>query len=102
MQIFIAANLLRPLNMDNIPNVANIKPDLMGMYFDPENTYSIPYQWGTTGIAYNTTVFPEAPDSWAAIFDPALACEHKGFVMMLDDETRSHRRCAEVSGLLLQ
>jgi spermidine/putrescine transport system substrate-binding protein len=86
VQILIAANLLRPLNKDNIPNVANIKPELMGMYFDPENTYSIPYQWGTTGIAYNTTVFPEAPDSWAAIFDPALACEHKGFVLMLDDE----------------
>jgi len=86
VQIMVNAGLLRPLDMANIPNVANIKPSLMGMYYDPENTYSIPYQWGTTGIAYNTTVFPEAPDSWAAIFDPALACEHKGFVLMLDDE----------------
>ncbi len=89
VQILINASLLRPLEMANIPNAANIDPNLMGMYYDPENTYSVPYQWGTTGIAYNTTVYPEAPDSWAAIFDPAQVCEQKGFASMLDDERES-------------
>ncbi len=89
VQILIKAGLLRPLEMANIPNVANIDPNLMGMYYDPENTYSIPYQWGTTGIAYNTTAYAEAPDSWAALFDPAQVCEQKGFASMLDDERES-------------
>ncbi|MFZ1754194.1 MAG: spermidine/putrescine ABC transporter substrate-binding protein [Caldilineaceae bacterium] len=89
VQILINADLLHPLDMVNIPNVANIDPNLMGMYYDPENTYSIPYQWGTTGIAYNTTAYPDGVDSWAALFDPAQVCKQKGFASMLDDERES-------------
>jgi len=89
VQILINADLLHPLDMANIPNVANIDPNLMGMYYDPENVYSIPYQWGTTGIAYNVTAYPDGVDSWAAIFDPAQVCEQKGFASMLDDERES-------------
>ncbi len=89
VQILINAGLLRPLDMANIPNVVNIDPNLMGMYYDPENTYSIPYQWGTTGIAYNVTAYPDGVDSWAALFDPAQVCEQKGFASMLDDERES-------------
>ncbi len=89
VQILINAGLLRPLDMANIPNVANIDPNLMGMYYDAENVYSIPYQWGTTGIAYNVTAYPDGIDSWAAIFDPAQVCEQKGFASMLDDERES-------------
>jgi len=89
VQILINANLLRPLEMANIPNAANVDPNLMGMYYDPENVYSLPYQWGTTGIAYNTTAYPDGIDSWAALFDPAQVCEQKGFASMLDDERES-------------
>jgi spermidine/putrescine transport system substrate-binding protein len=86
VQILINANLLHKLDMENIPNFANIDPNLKGMYYDPENSFSIPYQWGTTGIAYNVTAYPDGVDSWAALFDPAQVCEEKGFVSMLDDE----------------
>jgi spermidine/putrescine transport system substrate-binding protein len=86
VQIMINSDLLHPLDMANIPNFANIKPSLKGMYYDPENAYSIPYQWGTTGIAYNVTAYPEAPDSWAVILEPDQVCQQKGFATMLDDE----------------
>ncbi len=86
VQILANAGLLRPLDMANIPNVSNIDPNLMGMYYDPENKYSIPYQWGTTGLAYNVTAYPDGVDSWAAIFEPDQVCQHKGFASMLDDE----------------
>ena len=89
VQILINADLLHPLDMANIPNAANIDPNLMGMYYDPENVYSIPYQWGTTGLAYNITAYPDGVDSWAAIFDPVQVCEQKGFASMLDDERES-------------
>lgn len=89
VQILINSGLLRPLDMANIPNVANIDPALMGMYYDPDNVYSIPYQWGTTGIAYNADAYPDGVDSWAALFDPAQVCEQKGFASMLDDERES-------------
>ena len=41
--------LLIPLDLAIIPNVANVIPDLLGAAYDPENMYSLPYQWGTVG-----------------------------------------------------
>jgi len=90
VEILINAGLLAELDMENIPNFSNLKPDTIGLYYDPENKYSVPYQWGTTGIAYNETAFPDGPpDSWAYLFDPELVCQHSGFVSMLDDERES-------------
>jgi spermidine/putrescine transport system substrate-binding protein len=78
--------LLMELNMEDIPNAENLNPQNLGMYYDPENKYSLPYQWSTTGLAYNADAFPDGPpDSWAVMFDPEQLCEHKGFVSMLDD-----------------
>lgn len=90
VEIMINDNLLAELDKANIPNIKNLKPETMGMYYDPENKYSLPYQWGTTGLAYNVTAFPDGPpDSWAAIFEPDQVCQNSGFVSMLDDERES-------------
>ncbi len=86
VQILISRGLLAELDKTNIPNVVNLKPEQMGLYYDPTNTYSLPYQWGTTGIGYNSDYYETPPDSWAYLFDPALVCQHKGFASMLDDE----------------
>lgn len=87
VQILADGGFLAEIDTSNIPNVSNLNADNMGMYFDPENKYSLPFQWGTTGLAYNETAFPDGPpDSLAAIFDPEKVCEHSGFVSMLDDE----------------
>ncbi len=78
--------LLLELNMDEIPNAEYLNPQTLKMYYDPENKFSLPYQWSTTGLAYNITAFPDGPpDSWAVVFEPEQLCEHKGFVSMLDD-----------------
>jgi spermidine/putrescine transport system substrate-binding protein len=90
VELLAEAGLLAELDMENIPNFSNLKPGTVGLYFDPDNKYSVPYQWGTTGIAYNETAFPDGlPDSWAYLFDPELVCQHSGFVSMLDDERES-------------
>lgn len=87
VQILISEGLLAELDKANIPNIKNLNPDQMGLYYDPDNKYSLPYQWGTTGLAYNVTEFPDGPpESWAAIFEPDQVCQHSGFVSMLDDE----------------
>lgn len=86
VQILIQRNLLKKLDMQNIPNAVNLNEDLLGLYYDPNNEYSLPYQWGTTGIAYNTKYFETPPDSWAVLFDPEQVCQNSGFVSMLDDE----------------
>ena len=68
-----AEGMLASLDYTNIPNFANIGSDYTGWDFDPENTYSVPYTWGTTGLIYNTSLVDEAPTSWAALWDVQYA-----------------------------
>jgi len=69
--------------MENIPNVANIDPNQMGLYYDPDNTYSLPYQYSTTGLAYNASEFETPPDSWAVLFDQNDHCDRSS---LLEDQ----------------
>lgn len=78
--------LLALLDKAKLPNVKNMLPANMGQYFDPQNTYSVPYLYGMTGIAYNKKIFTTPPDSWAALFDTARLEPYKGKISMLDDE----------------
>ncbi len=53
-------NLLLPLNFDNIPNYQNIDDTFKGLYYDPQNQYSVPYAYGIVGIIYDANVVDEA------------------------------------------
>jgi spermidine/putrescine-binding protein len=87
--IMIEEGLLAELNKDNIPNLSNLDPRFTDPPFDPGMVYSVPYQWGTTGIGYNTDEFDEPPDSWAYLFDPDLASQYAGRMTMLNDSRES-------------
>lgn len=45
--------MLLPLNFDNIPNYENIDENFRGLYYDPDNEYTVPYAYGIVGIIYN-------------------------------------------------
>jgi spermidine/putrescine-binding protein len=83
--IMIELDLLAEINYDNIPNFGNIDETFKDPPYDPGNKFSVPYQWGTTGIGYNAELFDDAPGSWAYIFDPAMASENAGRISMLND-----------------
>ncbi|MBQ1169219.1 MAG: extracellular solute-binding protein [Oscillospiraceae bacterium] len=55
----ISEDMLLPLNFDNIPNYQYIDENFRNTAYDPENTYSVPYTWGTVGILYNTKYVEE-------------------------------------------
>lgn len=86
VDIMAEEGLIAELDRSNIPNIANVDPRNMGLYYDPENKVSLPFQWGVTGIGYNTTYFETAPDSWSFVFDPEIAGTQEGFFSILDDE----------------
>ncbi len=44
---------LSELNTENIPNTSNLLPRLQEVSFDPDRSYSLPWQSGLTGIGYN-------------------------------------------------
>ncbi len=80
----IKAGVFQKLDKSQIPNLQHMDADIMnrvGLH-DPNNEYSVPYLWGTTGIGYNEDkikkIFGDAtPDSWNYIFDPKNAAKLK-------------------------
>lgn len=49
-------NMLLPLDFNNIPNYQYIDESFRGLYYDPDNAYSVPYTYGIVGIIYNANV----------------------------------------------
>ena len=52
--------MLLPLNYNNIPNYQYIGEDFRGLYYDPDNQYTVPYTYGIVGVIYNANVVDEA------------------------------------------
>jgi spermidine/putrescine transport system substrate-binding protein len=69
VKIMIKENLIESLNINNIPNHKNLDDKYINQAFDPGNKYSLPYQWGTMGIGYNTKITKGEINSWASMFD---------------------------------
>lgn len=86
----IDLGLLAEIDVNEIPNFANIGDDFRDAPFDPGNQHCVPYQWGTTGIAYRAghPFFDEnPPDSWAYLFDPTLLEQYSdGGINVLNDQ----------------
>ncbi|MBO7302939.1 MAG: extracellular solute-binding protein [Clostridia bacterium] len=76
---------LQEINFDNIPNYEkSITEDFRGLYYDPENKYSVPYTYGMIGVIYNASVVPEdEPNigSWDLMWDP----DYKGQILQYNN-----------------
>lgn len=93
VQILIKQNLLHKIDKSKIPNLKNIDKKFLNLEFDPENNFSIPFFWGTTGFAYRKDKLGEIPNSWKVLFDE----KYNGKILMLDDM----RECFAVALKLL-
>ena len=51
---------LLPLDFDNIPNYEYIGESFRGLYYDPDNLYSVPYTYGVVGIIYDANIVDES------------------------------------------
>ena len=71
----IEEDMLAELDFSNIPNYKYVLEKYRGLYYDPDNKYSVPYTVGMVGLIYNTKVVKEAPDSWSALWDERYAGE---------------------------
>lgn len=52
--------MLLPLDFENIPNYQYIDEAFRGLYYDPDNQYTVPYAYGIVGVIYNANVVDEA------------------------------------------
>lgn len=55
----VAADLLRPLTHDYIPNIKNLWSDFTNPWYDEDWQYSVPYTVYTTGIGWRTDLVSE-------------------------------------------
>lgn len=86
VDIMIQEELLLALDFDAIPNADNIDDDFTSPPYDPDLAFSVPYQWGTTGLGVNLDVVGEDVEpSWDLVFDPEAAGSLDGRISLLDD-----------------
>lgn len=73
VEMMAEKNLLLPIDYSKVPNIKHIDPYFLDLPFDPGNQYSVPYFWGTVGIAFNPTLLEgQTFESWDDLWDPSL------------------------------
>ena len=83
----IKENYLQPLDWAQLPNADGLNPDIMGLAYDPENTYSAPFFVGTVGILYDKTVVDE--EDLKAGWEILRNTKYAGNIYMYDSERDS-------------
>ncbi len=73
--------LLHPIDKSKLPNFTDYNTRLVNQDFDPGNQVSVPYLWGSTGIAVNTDAVETKLTQWGDLWKPAF----KGRVMLTND-----------------
>lgn len=90
---FRALDLIEPVPAGALKNLDNLAARFRRPLYDPEEA-TVPYLWGTTGIAFNRKRLKKAPDSWRDLWDP----KYKDRISMLDNV----RDCLSVAMQLLK
>lgn len=62
--------LIQELDMSKLPNHANIAPEWRDVPWDPERKFSVPWQWGSTGVAVNSTAYSGDINTSSIFLDP--------------------------------
>ena len=74
--------LLQELDKSKLSNFKNLDTSFTNTKVDPENKYSIPYMWGSTGLAINgDSIDPATVNSWNDLWNP----KYKQQVMLTND-----------------
>ena len=59
VQRMAGEGMLAELDFSNIPNYQYIADYCKGLFYDPDEKYSVPYTYGMVGIIYNTKIVDE-------------------------------------------
>jgi spermidine/putrescine transport system substrate-binding protein len=81
VQPMVKLKLLAPLRKEAIPNLKHIDPKFLKPPFDPENKFTVPYQWGTVGIYARVEKGKTLEPTWGLIFN---AKQQTGPFMLID------------------
>jgi spermidine/putrescine transport system substrate-binding protein len=78
---WVRGGWVEPVDKHNVPNEKNLQPNLQHPVWDPQRSFSLPWQSGMSAIAYNPKKTGRKLHSVGDLFDPKF----KGHVTMLSD-----------------
>ncbi|MBN1571819.1 MAG: spermidine/putrescine ABC transporter substrate-binding protein [Deltaproteobacteria bacterium] len=81
VETMINLKLLERIDKNNIPNLSKVDKKFRIPPFDKNLDYSIPYLWGTSGLAVNRKYVKDEDIGWEILFDKRF----KGKIDILDD-----------------
>jgi spermidine/putrescine-binding protein len=78
-----AGGLAAPLDLSKFQAYGQLSPQLTSLRLVRLNNrvYGVPFMWGPDPLLYDTTVFPQPPDSWNVLWDP----KYRGKISVWDD-----------------
>ncbi len=68
--IWIQEGLILETRPDQMENFKHVDPKWVDVEFDPGRKYTVPWQWGSTGILLNTKFYKGDPNTSAIFLDP--------------------------------
>jgi spermidine/putrescine-binding protein len=78
-----SAGLAAPLNLSKLPTYSQLSPQLTSLPLVrlKGQVFGVPFMWGPDPLIYDTTAFPQPPDSWNILWDP----KYRGKISVWDD-----------------
>lgn len=93
----MAEGMLQELDHSKLPNLANLAEGVKNLPYDAENTYSVPYFWGSVGIVYNhNTVDPAVVEEQG--YEILRNTDYKGKIYVYDSERDSFMMALKALG----
>jgi putative spermidine/putrescine transport system substrate-binding protein/spermidine/putrescine transport system substrate-binding protein len=77
------AGLAEPLDLSRIPSYGQLSQHLTSLSLVKANgkVYGVPFMWGPNPLLYDTSVFKQAPDTWADFWE----AKYRGKISVWDD-----------------
>jgi spermidine/putrescine transport system substrate-binding protein len=70
IQTYISEGLIVEARPDQMENFKHMDPKWVDVYFDKGRKYTVPWQWGVTGIAVNKSVYKGDANTSSIFLDP--------------------------------
>src|SRR5271154_3384220 len=76
------SGLAAPLDLSKIPSYSQLSPQLtsLALVRAKGQVFGVPFTWGPNPLLFDTTAFPQRPDSWNVLWDP----KYRGKVSVWD------------------
>jgi spermidine/putrescine transport system substrate-binding protein len=78
----VEQGFIQKIDWSKIPNAQYIEAPFKGLWWDPNDEYQLPKDWGTTGIAVRTKIVKEDVKTWKQFFE--VAPKYSGKIVVVD------------------